>query len=320
MKTFPTVTIPRWMPIVLWTAAVYNLVWGAFVVLFPAAPFAWAGLPAPNYPSIVQCLAMVIGVYGVGYAIAARDPARHWAIVLVGLLGKVFGPIGFVWTALQGELPWSAGWMIVANDLLWWLPFTAMLVYAAKVHGETAGPAIGTFREELERARIGTGESLWELSQQERLLVVFVRHAGCTFCREAVHDVGEQAESLQTAGVRPIIVHMGKPEEAKSLWDWSRNRNLDAVSDPDRRLFREFELRMGNLWQLAGPYVFWRAIFGGTLFKYGFGKMIGHGMQLAGVFLVDRGRIVTSYRHQSTADRPDYAKIACERSETFAGV
>ena len=41
-------------------------------------------------------MGMIVGVYGIGYLIAARDPRTHWPIVLVGLLGKVFGPIGFV--------------------------------------------------------------------------------------------------------------------------------------------------------------------------------------------------------------------------------
>ena len=49
---------------------------------------------------------------------------------LVGLLGKVFGPIGFVFAACSGELPWSFGLVIVTNDLVWWWPFTAILLAA----------------------------------------------------------------------------------------------------------------------------------------------------------------------------------------------
>lgn len=174
-------------------------------------------------------------------------------------------------------------------------------------------PDIGTFREELERAKTSSGESLWDLSHRQRLLVVFVRHAGCTFCREAVHDVGSQADTIQAAGVKPIIVHMGTVENGRELMKWSGRDDIEAVSDPDRRLFRAFELQFGTLWQLAGPYVIWRALFGNTLFRFGFGQMIGHGMQLAGAFLVENGRIVNSYRCRTTADRMDYAAIACDR-------
>lgn len=117
----------RWMTRVLWAAAAYNLLWGGFVILFPMAPFRWAEMPLPNYPEIWQCLGMVVGVYGVGYAIAATNPIRHWPIVLVGLLGKILGPIGFVRAAWIGSLPWRAGWNCVTNDLIWWIPFAGIL-------------------------------------------------------------------------------------------------------------------------------------------------------------------------------------------------
>jgi hypothetical protein len=112
---------------VLWAAAVYNMVWGAAIVLFPLALFRWAHMPPPNYPMIWQCVGMVVGVYGVGYACAARDPYRHWPIVLVGFLGKLMGPIGFLWNAIQGNLPWVFGLINVTNDLLWLVPFAIML-------------------------------------------------------------------------------------------------------------------------------------------------------------------------------------------------
>lgn len=118
---------PRWMKVTLILAAVYNLAWGSFVVFQPVTPFLWAGMTPPNYPSLVQCIGMIVGVYGIGYAIAATDPLRHWPIVLVGLLGKTFGPIGFVWAATRGELPWIAGFTILANDLVWWIPFGFLL-------------------------------------------------------------------------------------------------------------------------------------------------------------------------------------------------
>jgi hypothetical protein len=111
----------------LWAAAAYNVLWGAAVVLFPLAFFRWIGMPPPNYPQLWQCIGMIVGVYGVGYAIAARDPLRHWPIVLVGLLGKVFGPLGFLIAALRHELPWAFGLTLLGNDLIWWVPFALIL-------------------------------------------------------------------------------------------------------------------------------------------------------------------------------------------------
>lgn len=86
---------PRWMFVVLVFAGVYNLAWGAWVVLFPTLSFSYSGMLNPDkplhYPQLWQCIGMIIGVYGVAYILAARDPVRHWPVVLAGCMGKFFG-------------------------------------------------------------------------------------------------------------------------------------------------------------------------------------------------------------------------------------
>lgn len=124
---------PAWMSIVLRVAAVYNVLWGAVVVLLPHAVHDLLGVPRLPDPAVPiwQCVGMIVGVYGVGYWCAAANPARHWPIVLVGLLGKLFGPIGFVDAALiRGVFPVQFGWTILTNDLAWWIPFALILRHA----------------------------------------------------------------------------------------------------------------------------------------------------------------------------------------------
>ena len=123
----PSADAPRWMRSVLLAAAAYNLLWGAWVVLFPHSYFDWAGMGRPAYPEIWQCVGMIVGVYGVGYAIAAFAPLRHWPIVLVGLMGKIFGPIGFVNALAEGTFTAKAGLIIITNDLIWWIPFAIIV-------------------------------------------------------------------------------------------------------------------------------------------------------------------------------------------------
>jgi hypothetical protein len=122
------------MRTVLRLAGAYNLLWGAFVIVWPQELFRRAGMTPPNYPEIWQCVGMVVGVYGVGYLIAAMDPMQHWPIVLVGFLGKLLGPIGFLDAALHHRLPWIAGWVNVTNDLIWLPPFAAILWCAWRAH------------------------------------------------------------------------------------------------------------------------------------------------------------------------------------------
>lgn len=125
---------PAWARRTLWAAAAYNLAFGAWAILFPAQWFQLGGMEVPEQLFVWQCVGMIVGVYGVGYACAALRPLRHWPIVLVGMLGKVLGPIGFLDAALRGDVPWRSGWLIITNDLIWWIPFTAILALAWRHH------------------------------------------------------------------------------------------------------------------------------------------------------------------------------------------
>ncbi len=82
-----------WMKNTLKAAGIYNILWGAWVVLFPTHFFELVGMQPVNHEVIWQGMGMVIGVYGLGYWWAASDPLTHWPIVAVGLLGKFLDPL-----------------------------------------------------------------------------------------------------------------------------------------------------------------------------------------------------------------------------------
>ncbi len=129
---------PIWMHRWLVAAGIYNLIWGAVTVLYPPWLFDLTGLEQPNYPFIWQCVGMIVGVYGIGYLAAASDPVRHWPIVLVGFLGKIFGPLGYAMGVMRGDVPPAFGWTLPTNDLLWWIPFGMILLHAWRQHRNEA--------------------------------------------------------------------------------------------------------------------------------------------------------------------------------------
>jgi hypothetical protein len=126
------------MRVVLRAAGVYNILFGVWAVFWPEAYFRLADMPVPHLPELWQCIGMIVGVYGIGYWIAARDPFTHWPIVLVGLLGKVLGPIGYVGSLMKGTFTWKAGILNVTNDVVWWVPFALVLAGAWKHHHRKA--------------------------------------------------------------------------------------------------------------------------------------------------------------------------------------
>jgi hypothetical protein len=291
-------------------AGVYNLLWGAWVILFPLALFGWTGMEPPRYPQIWQCVGMIVGVYGVGYLLAARNPVRHWPIVLVGLLGKTLGPIGFLGAALRGELPWAWGATVVTNDLIWWVPFGAILFEAARAgtDSDRRGPSV-SWQRVVREWPSHRGLTLEELSRERLVLLVFLRHAGCTFCREALSDLSRQRRDIEEAGAQLALVHMSEPLAATLRFSDYGLDDVHRFRDPDCVMYRAFGLRRGRFAQLLGAGVWWRGMVAGLWRGHGIGRLEGDGFRMPGVFLLHRGRILAEYRAMTAADRPRYVEL-----------
>lgn len=308
-----TLPAPRsWMTSALAAAAFYNLIWGAFVILSPGTIFSWAGMAQPNYPELWQCVGMIVGVYGVGYAIAATDPLRHWPIVLVGLMGKILGPIGFAKALLEERFSPKFLWVILTNDLIWWLPFGLILWAALDSKDQKARILSPEIQRWAMRAKSQFGISTDEHSKLRPVLLVFLRHVGCTFCREALSDLAAKRLEIEESGTQIVLVHMGREEAAQTILAKHGLGQIPRVSDPKLALYRAFGLEKGAFGQLFGPKIWLRGFQAGLLGKHGIGKPEGDAAQMPGVFLVFHGEILKSYRHQSAADRPDYVELVSE--------
>ncbi|SDG85812.1 hypothetical protein SAMN04488027_10933 [Psychroflexus sediminis] len=120
-------SIFAFMKLTLQLASIYNILWGAWVVIFPNHFFELVGMELPSQPMIWQGMGMVIAVFGLGYWWASYDALRHWPIVAVGFLGKVFGPLGFVLNYLEGKVPFEFFYTLITNDFIWWIPFFLIL-------------------------------------------------------------------------------------------------------------------------------------------------------------------------------------------------
>lgn len=305
--------VPKWMSVVLIAAGVYNMIWGLVVILLPNLLFDVTGMAPPAYPQIWQCVGMIVGVYGLGYLIAATNPIRHWPIVLVGFLGKIFGPAGFAFGLATGELPLGFGATILTNDLIWWIPFGLILWHSLKYHtGQLAAErsTVEAIEPEvaMQQAQTSTGESLLALSESQPRLVVFLRHLGCTFCREALADLAERRSSIEAEGTGIVLVHMAPDEMAEAFLKGYGLEGLPRVSDPEKVLYASFGLRRGSPLQLFGPKVWWRG-FVATLGGHKVGKLVGDGFQMPGVFLVRDGKVDRAFRHETAGDRPDYLDL-----------
>lgn len=304
----------NWMSNVLIAAGVYNLLFGIIAVFFPSLTFTLLGLKQPLYVPIWQSLGMIVGVYGIGFLIASLKPIRHWVIVLVGFLGKVFGIIGFGYSVLQYDLPLSFGYIILFNDVIWIIPFYFILKEAYKKIYLADSILIDMFSESekfsLDLFETNEGMDLQEMSHKWPVMLVFLRHFGCTFCREALADIAKKRNDIEIKGTRIVVVHMVDEETAhKELMKYNLE-DIPHISDPECILYKKFKLRKGSLNQLFGLKVWARGIVAGMVKGHGVGKEMGDGTQMPGVFLLRKGEIVKQFIHDSAADKPDYEELA----------
>lgn len=163
----------------------------------------------------------------------------------------------------------------------------------------------------LASIRTESGANLLALTEASPVLLVFLRHFGCSFCRQAISDVSELKGELAARGVRPVFVHMGTPERAKPFFDYYGIGDVERVSDPEAKVYQlpVFALpRIHPALTLFQPSV-WKAWFKGTFFKYGIGAIKEDGHQMQGIFFLRGPRIVRQFRYKTIADEPDYLKL-----------
>src|SRR5882757_3160394 len=91
-----------------------------------------------------------------------------------------------------------------------------------------------------------SGASLLSLVEASPVLLVFLRHFGCSFCRQAISDVADLRGELDKRGVRPVFVHLGTPERAKPFFDYYGIGDVERVSDPQKQVYRLSIFQLGR--------------------------------------------------------------------------
>lgn len=164
----------------------------------------------------------------------------------------------------------------------------------------------------LQQTITSDGSSLHDLSMRFPLMVVFLRHFGCIFCREALKDLSEKKSQLELKGIRLVFVHMGDDKTAEEYFSEYNLGTFFTIADPDCHVYSAFGLTKGSFGQIFGLTIMIRGLqanMNGNAYSL---KQIGDGFQMPGIFLVNAGTIEESFIHNKVSDRPDYEElIAC---------
>lgn len=149
------------------------------------------------------------------------------------------------------------------------------------------------------------GRTLLSLSEESPLLVLFLRHAGCTFCRQTAADLMARRTAVEARGVRPVIVMMSGEAGAAAFLARYSLADVPRVSDPTGRVYRAFGLRRGRFRQLFGVRVLWRGLVAGLVRGHGVGRVEGDPFQMPGAFQVHRGVVVRGEPARDASAQPD---------------
>ncbi len=304
----PSRPAPAWMFYALASAAVWHGLFGLSLVLVPG----WVGFDGAS-PAVVRLIGALIVAWGLGAGAAASDAYRHWPVVVTGVVGMVGAACVLGAAAVAGTIPSGIAAVLAVASVGWAVPCAAVLRAAWRDGDEL--PCIRRFypfmkESILQTAMTHRGERLLDLSNDRPLLLVFLRHAGCTFCREAMAALGSDRTRIERLGTRIVLVHMSEPEVAEANARQHGLDGIDLVASADQALYWAFGLRRGRFNQLFGPKVWWRGFVAGVLQRLGVGGIDGDGYQMPGVFLFSRGRVTRAYVHRSAADCPDYVALA----------
>lgn len=164
--------------------------------------------------------------------------------------------------------------------------------------------------EILEKALTQDDNSLLELSQKGPVLLTFLRHFGCVFCREALHDLADRKEKISQANITLVLVHMSDIEIAEQYFVEYNLPGVEHISDPNCELYSTFGLAKGGPSQLLGLKNLIRG-FDISLKTKSLPSLrfIGDGFQMPGIFMIDKGNIVDRFIHLSASDRPNYDEM-----------
>lgn len=296
------------MGIVLALAGIYCTLFASWVVLWPCESYDWLQIPGPCHSVLMRVIGGFYLIFGLSFFLAARNPIQHWRIVLLCTIKilLVLAAAVFVWW--RDLLPTKSIAFLLTDDVIWLVPFL-MILWAA-LQAKAGRPPILEEALSLDAAArqyvLSSGETLEEASREQMVVLVFLRHFGCTFTRQLLRGLEMIETEAQQKGARLVLVHMLQSGRETEYLEHSTG--VARIADPYCELYRAFGLGKAGVWELFGPRVWYRGMM--ALFRgCGVGHLAGDGLQMPGVFLLRGNRVIASQPAKSAADLPDLATL-----------
>jgi hypothetical protein len=308
--------LPNWIAPVLRIAGILQIFTAAGLVLFSDALLASLQADIPLIPPAdwwIQLSGLVLLVAGAGSFIGSYNPSRNSASLFMGfmshllLIAFLLGQLG---TSNFSSAPLGAGLFL----MLAWMLLEGFILYQISRARQNSQTLTHSYSEPLaktlSRFRTHRGKNLLQLSNRQPVLLVFLRQL--PFCQEALADIQRKKAMIEGEGTRLVFVHLGEEAEAQDYFERAGLREEHRISDPNGIMYNAFGLERASFNPETGWRI-WLQRIAAILPGRGTGVIIGSSPKMPGVFLINQGEIVKSYRQGQAAKRPDYVSLAtCE--------
>ncbi len=287
METYFSPTISR---NILKIGALFNLVWG-LLCLFSPNSF----IPLANASAFIVFVGLIYCFLSLGLIIASLDKARYWPVILICGLTALSASAVFLYFTVSGFYDFGTGGALFIFHFALFFPFVGVL-NASYIENTYEESAPKRFHDLVNVVKTSQNKTLLDLSNERNVLLVFIRHFGCTFCRETVSEIAKIDEAILGKNFTLVYVHMSDKAHGDEFFSKYYQGSVHHISDPAKKLYHSLNLKRGTLMQLFGPATWLRGIYAGLVKGHGIGEVEGDSLQLGGVFVLSRGQIVFEER------------------------
>jgi len=206
----------KWASFILFLATVYNLVWGAVISLKPELLY-FNEIPS-NYDLILaRCIGMLVGLYGVAYYVSSKNPTKYASLILIGLIGKILGPIGAIFYVIKGQLSIDFLLINIFNDFIWWIPFGWILfqVYKGKFAYPNDSSEQSLYQQILGNNYDKLSPNLKEFHQAKLPIKAqgkFKIERGKTFINNLIANIADLPKASESETVELSVKQIGNTE------------------------------------------------------------------------------------------------------------
>lgn len=299
--------LPNWIPVALKGAGILHFLLAAGLIFFTDTNLAVVengNIEGPGSVLWLQVAGIGLAVLGLGYLIASFNTLRNSVALFMGIATYVcsiiFLLVHFGWSAfteglLATALVFMSGGLALLISMLYSISKARSLPPLSHSYSEPLSRTLSRFRTQR-------GKSLLQLSNEQPVLVIFLQRFGYEFSHELLADIGKKQESIENRGAKLVFVHLAKEEKAAAYFKRAGLENEHRISDPNGIMYQAFELEKTVPDQNGG----WGSHLLQKIPFFKLSRVKGSVRNMPGAFLINRSKIVKSYRYRETSESPDF--------------